>query len=80
MASCSQGAHVLTNKHGQDRLCWLTQNRAENRTDTQRSKARETEPMSLVTRTHLALEIGHRELPNRVCRGHVCSYHLDRGN
>ena len=28
--------------------------------------------MSLVTRTLLALEIGHRDLTNRVCLGHVC--------
>jgi hypothetical protein len=27
--------------------------------------------MSLVTRTPLALETGHRDLPNRVGRGHV---------
>ena len=27
--------------------------------------------MSLVTRTPLALEIGHRDLPNRVGLGHV---------
>src|SRR5262245_4337262 len=62
----------LPYRHGQDRLCWLTQKRAEMRADTQRSKARETEPMSLVTRTHLALEIGHRDLTNRVGLGHVC--------
>ena len=28
--------------------------------------------MSLVTRTPLALEIGHHDLPNRVGPGHVC--------
>jgi Transposase DDE domain len=28
--------------------------------------------MPLMTRTPLALEIGHRDLPNRVGRGHVC--------
>jgi hypothetical protein len=25
-----------------------------------------------VTRTPLALEMGHRDLTNRVCHGHVC--------
>src|SRR5262245_61425156 len=50
----------------QNRLCWLTQTRAEKRADTQRSKARETQPMSLVTLTPLALETGHRDLTNRV--------------
>jgi hypothetical protein len=49
-----------------DRVCWLTQKRAEKRADTQRSKVRETKPISLVTRTPLALEIGHRDLTNRV--------------
>jgi hypothetical protein len=28
--------------------------------------------MSLVTRTPLALETGHRDLPNRVGLGYVC--------
>jgi hypothetical protein len=28
--------------------------------------------MSLVTHTPMALETGHRDLPNRVGRGHVC--------
>jgi hypothetical protein len=31
--------------------------------------------MSLVTRTPLALEMGHRDLPNRVGRGGVCNDH-----
>jgi hypothetical protein len=36
--------------------------------------------MSLVTRTPLALEVGHRDLTNRVSRGHVWSGQgLDRG-
>jgi hypothetical protein len=56
----------IVSKHGHGRLCWLTQKRAEKWADTQRSKARETEPMSLVTRTPLALEISHRDLTNRV--------------
>jgi hypothetical protein len=35
--------------------------------------------MSLVTRTPLALKIGHRDLPNRVGHGHVCqTYHVER--
>jgi hypothetical protein len=59
-------------KHGHDRRCRSTQKRAEQQADTQRSKARRTEPMSLVTRTPLALEIGHRALTNRVSPGHVC--------
>jgi len=41
--------------------------RAERRAYKQRSIARETKSMSLVARTLLALEIGHRDLPNRVC-------------
>jgi hypothetical protein len=37
----------------------------------QRSEARETESMPLVTHTPLTLDISHRDLPNRVCIGPV---------
>ena len=37
----------------------------------QRSKARETESMSLVTCTPMALEIDHRDLTNRINHGEV---------
>jgi hypothetical protein len=66
----------VPHKARHDRLCWLTQKRAEKRDDKQRSKARETESISLVTRTPLALEIGHRDLPNRV----TTSYTLARND
>jgi hypothetical protein len=53
-------------KHGHDRLCWLTQKRAEKRAYKQHSNARGTESMSLVTRTPIPLEIDYRDLTNRV--------------
>jgi hypothetical protein len=58
--------YLWLHKPGQRRLCWLTQKRAEERADTELSEARETELVSPVTRTPLALEIGRRDLPNRV--------------
>ena len=62
------GAH---GKARHDRLCWLTQKRAEKWSCIQHLKVSEIESMSLVTLTTRALEIEHRELPNRVCVGPV---------
>ena len=36
-------------------------------------RARKTEPIPLLTRTPMALEMGRRDLPNRVCSDVVCS-------
>jgi hypothetical protein len=47
-------------------ICWLIQKRTEKRAYKKRSKARETESMSLVTCTAMVLEIDRRDLPNRV--------------
>ena len=46
--------------------------RAEKRSCIQRSKARKTEPLPLVKRTPVALEVDCRDLTNRVSCGHVC--------
>jgi hypothetical protein len=56
---------LVRNKHGHDRLCWLSQKRAEKRSYIQHLKAREIEHSS-VTLTLMTLEIDHRDLPNRV--------------
>jgi peptidoglycan/LPS O-acetylase OafA/YrhL len=47
------------------------QKRVDNQVCVRRLKARETASISLVKRTRLVLEIGHRELTNSVCRGTV---------
>jgi hypothetical protein len=58
LAKVSSDASPSKARH--DRLCWLTQKRVEKRAYKQRSKARETESMSLVTRTPMVLEIDRR--------------------
>jgi hypothetical protein len=54
-------------KHGQDRLCWLNQKRADQRFWIRCLEVRETEDISLVKLTPMVLEMDHHDLPNRVC-------------
>ena len=61
-------------KHGHDRICWLSRKSLEKRPCTRCLKA-ETGYIPLVKLTPMALEIDHRDLPNRVGRGHVCTTH-----
>jgi hypothetical protein len=39
-------------------------------------EARETEDIHLVKLTPMVLEIGHYDLPNRVCRDEACDSHV----
>jgi hypothetical protein len=59
------GEHHLCT-HGHDRLCWLSQKRAEKQSCTECLKAREIAYMPLVTLAPMASEIYHRDLTNRV--------------
>jgi hypothetical protein len=52
--------------HGQGRLCWLSQNRAEKRSCIKRLKAREIEYILLVAHTLMTWENDRGELTNRV--------------
>jgi hypothetical protein len=53
--------------HGQDRLCWVSQKCADQRSSTRDLKARKTEYISLVILVRMTLEIDRGDLPNRVC-------------
>ncbi len=66
-------SHTARSQPGHDRLCWLIQKRAEKRAYIRRLEARETEAMPLVKHTPTVLEIGSRDLTNRVGRGPVCA-------
>jgi hypothetical protein len=52
--------------HGHDRLCWLSQIRADQRFWMRSLEVRETEDISLVKRTPMVLDVSHCDLPNRV--------------
>jgi hypothetical protein len=57
---------MMPRKHGQDRLCWLSQKRAEKQSRTECMKAREIAYMPLPTLAPMASEIYHCDLTNRV--------------
>jgi hypothetical protein len=62
----NRGEMAEGRKPRQNRLCCVSQKRAEKQACIQRLRARETEAIPLVTHSSMALAIGRSDLPNRV--------------